>query len=1192
MPNKKATRTQIQFPPLLNLANDRPHIDTSLKNFEKQNGPYINDMIFPFYVKSLDSEYVFDRYGKSYHIENNKFYREDLALFAVSNNHFERKDITDRMLSYLCYDVDDTYDGTNITAWATLDEETNKITFHFGDNDYTSEILFAEGTIIRSRIRILDDDALLVIYFDEQDTGYIYYCRMNRDGTIEAEMIEEAQWKVQRCRYLTTTNYTSLLTTLNKEDKYPFICISKLPNNRGTSGYGISLISDFGLVMNSKDYGFISFIDTEGVIYEYGKNLVPDSSSQTAEVTTETSAYFNIYTGHDTNTMYGAFLYKDGHYYEYAEDGVLGEEINFPTTYQPNPTKIDYVTIGDVSYDYGTYNYRLYASTITVATSSRDVEWSFSAESLLDQDVHYSTSDSSYPKSITVERRVYTGQDDSNLNNWRDVLINWMGEEALIEDAQIGRGSFLLTSTTATEQQVSWLVAPNIFLDNGKMYSMWTFNCAAGTWSNSGTADGANYFTMAVGNTIIESAEFGEITVANDIATYKFTPLSYFTVTNDSRCVRGNSFQIGQNFFANWVKLNNPSTTAPTTRQSGTAESTSSRYLEYANSNETDLLYFPGSIRCASTALSYYNYWTSIISPTTDIANGPEEDFLGWVASGYRCQLNNTGWRLLYNTDVSGISTIQGISYTEEMHHMGTLVTPWQSIDEDYIVVGNNKYCIYRATDGTYYQISIEEGAQIQSLLTDRYILVNTTSFWNMYDAKLNKMFHYATDYNGRLFHGSPNASDEPAIDGTLSYIRVTGDCINGNYNIYPRYAVSSILLPAKINYRIDVSYSQVYDSICPETQDTQGIDMYWGSMNKTATNQCKYRATIGPFLLPNQTEKFDLSNTTYQVSTSSVQLSPNIFTKYIDGQGNHDGVVEGNSNYVATYQTAVPQPQFLYNALSETLNQDAFFVLQGQFYGVIDDKIYSLIYSDGVITERDAIVDIRGMQFIGNNPIIAFFWSPSLRSVFSFTGDANLQHLYYASKWEDVLNPKNVYWYDESTQAIYVPTNRGLLVLGSKNTYMFEDWTNVTNVQISEDGVTHITNDGITYNCRYYPEEGYEPKTLHIESSFWGQGSTEVGSIDRFGITLYDPTEEHKATEVTVGTRTITDVTVKSEEKKYKITPDMWDKWSHSVLLNYNPKYIQGQGIRLYIDTDKAIQQITAHVQDRATTQLSHANL
>jgi hypothetical protein len=140
-----------------------------------------------------------------------------------------------------------------------------------------------------------------------------------------------------------------------------------------------------------------------------------------------------------------------------------------------------------------------------------------------------------------------------------------------------------------------------------------------------------------------------------------------------------------------------------------------------------------------------------------------------------------------------------------------------------------------------------------------------------------------------------------------------------------------------------------------------------------------------------------------------------------------------------------------------------------------------------------------------------------------------------------------------------------------------------------SSDNVTHIEDNGKDYSMVYYATDDYEVNNIILESSFYGTGATESTSIDRWNITLYDLEGTHPSGEVKVSVRSLTDITVKSEDKTIKITPDMWDKWSNSILITYNPKLIKGQGIRIYVNSPFIIQSITAHVMDNGTGTLSN---
>ena len=721
-----------------------------------------------------------------------------------------------------------------------------------------------------------------------------------------------------------------------------------------------------------------------------------------------------------------------------------------------------------------------------------------------------------------------------------------------------------------------WLVSPNIVIDDGSFYSMWALQLGyseANSWSNQ---------ILTVGNIIEESGLISTWTEENNTFSYTITPTEYVTIASNYQVARSNSFVVNQNIAIDTVKLNNSLATSSYALYNGGgtagSESTSSLFLEYSNSNCTDLRYYPGTTR--DTTFNYFG--DQMFSGDTVVGN--VEDQPVFVVQGYRTPVHSASpFNILYNTDSSALCLAQGISYSENTDAMGTLLTPWQTIDDDFYIAANSTSVVYRDKSNKYYKITIEEGNDLVALLDDRYILVNTTSYWNMFDSVLLKKFHYATDYNDRTMFGQtampstiiPGANSS----GSITYSRYTATAINAAYTIMPMLAVTSILLPVNIRLRVGISAEKPFRCNVDESTDIQPIDIYYGNVGSTSAD---YRYSLYPYYVYDRTIRFDLTGSSYTVG-SSLYLSPNIFTEYISGAGNNDMVKETYSTYVLRYYDN--QPFFLYNATSEVASKNGdniyFFVIQGQFYAYMNEKIYAMIYSNGSISSQEAIADTRGLVFLGNNTQIAFFYSPRNRSIYSFTGDANLAHLYNADKLTGITSK---HWYDETTQSIYVPSDYGLLVFGPNNMYVFEQWKNVTNCQFDNKEVTHITNDDTTINLTYYNKEDYEILPVDLETSFYGIGSNEYTAIDRWDIVLFDRDGTKPSTEITVGVRTITDITVKSEEKTFKITPDMWDKWSNSILIRFVPKLQKGQGIRLYLKTPMVVQRIVPHIMDMHT--------
>lgn len=720
------------------------------------------------------------------------------------------------------------------------------------------------------------------------------------------------------------------------------------------------------------------------------------------------------------------------------------------------------------------------------------------------------------------------------------------------------------------------IVVPNVVLDDGTAHPTWKFNVYTGTnptnaaeWPDSYKKFGYIYHSGSspnISGTTFVSAKGAAVSLG-----------SY-----DNCVMRSSSFIINQNFYAVTAKTSNTNANTPNALSNGTTEAAGSTFIEWTYTSHSGLRYFPGTSRLQSL----YNYYSQAAygDPTL---GGHAEDAIIYTVGGYRVPLPGSKFNILYNIENSGYAYTQGISYSDTANRIGTLLTPWQTNDEFAYIAAYGDKVVYKDKSGRWYEIEIKTGTDVLTILEDRLIILNTTSYANCVDSENGKTYHYATDYNGRLLHGESSLTGP--YSGVLktsstqyspyTYSRVTGNGINPLYKVMPRDIITSMLLPQVTRIRCRVGNEITINSLVinDNSLTTQGVDVFYSMEGDTT---CRYKYTINPFTSNTKFTKHQLLDLKYPgTASSAATLSPSLFAEYINGAGNNDMILENYDAYVLNYFDN--KPTLNYAAGTQVSNlyngKSAFFCLQGQFYGVIGDKLYALTYSGGSISSMEAIVDLGDLEFMGNNPMISFFWDPATKVIRSFTGDANLETIFQASK----LKRFNGYWYDETTQSIWISSDAGLLVFGPRNNFMFDDWKNVESVQFSNDGITHITVDDKTINLKYYEDENYIVKPVDLETSFYGLGSSELTSIDRWDIVLYDMEGNSPKSYIKVGTRTLNDITVMSEEKELRITPDMYDKWSNSVLVQFSPKLIKGKGIRLYIETPLTVQSITPHFSD-----------
>lgn len=1191
----------MKWPPLLNLAKDRPHIDTSFQNWEKVNGPYLNSMIQPVWTKSDGRKTVYSKNGNKFYVENNHLYMNDEVVESPS-------DIISQKFVRNKLDTPSTTTAAiqNGNIWSLRD-----LGIYYNDS-LVSTLRSLSGNILDARFFVNDRSTILVIVIQNaSDTRMRVYRLTTSNVVLMSNTL--ISWYANypgEYRNLATTADIRELSNLKADPIITGYYTDSLEREGSTiSAWCISLTSIYGEVEDTKRHGFSTFVIdlTNDVVLPVAGFKLPTTEQPSGITQTTTKTVFFTTEATDTSVT-KLFLTKDNStYYEYLQNSAnpVGPIYVFPVNVIPTSANRA-IVVGEETY----YVYSVvitYKTRTVILSGDPGEEYTFGAyisnqvplgqievtSGTLSQDTReiYKTDTGEVRLTYVLtqyntQANISAGWAQDRLLYFRNRDIDYSPDPLTYLNNNQGY-SFDLVETGTTFMGSS--IVPNIAMDDGAFYSLWSFDVNTETaveqnqrWDPIITLD-CPLVTMKAVPESLDSNNFLTMSRTNMVYTNQFA--------NGCTCARSNSFTINQGLFIMTAKFNNIAAANPRSLSSSGNEMAGSTFSEWTYNNRYGFRYLPGTAR-----LSSFNYYSHAVTGDPTLT-GASEDLLVYTVGGYRSRIGTSPFYLLYNVTSSGFAYLQGISYARAANNMGTLIAPWESIDEVSYVSADDTSLLYKDKAGDWYRIDIENGNELTTLLDDRYVFINTVSYFNLYDSEEKRWYHYASDYNGRLFHGQ---NTNAAISGVLStssnkyaaypYMRYTANAINPLYQVMPRDPVTSIILPITARYRCGVGNELLFDCLTNYYNGIQGVDIFWSEYSNTV---CKYQRTMN--LLDGLQQvyvKSELTGLIYPGSTSSsATLTPNVFTKYIDGAGNNDMVIENYDSYVLTYYDN--KPYFIYSAstqVSTTFDErNEFFVLQGQFYGVIGDKLYSLIYSNGAISQMDAIIDVRGLIYCGNTPMIAFFYDPAHKVLKSFTGDANLETLYSATKLSGL---SELHFYDTQTQSIYIPTSSGLLVIGPRNMYMFEQWKDVTLVQFDENGITHITNGNETISLVYYERDGYSPVVLDLESSFYGYGATENISIDRWNITVYDPDGNHKDSYVTVGVRSLTDISVKSEEKTYKITPNMYDKWSNSVLISFNPTLIKAQGIRLYVKTPLVVQSITAHVMDNRTGTLTKHSL
>lgn len=1160
--NQKALRQEVELPPLLNLQEDRPHVASDFRSAEHNNAPYINGMLLPLWKKEYDftNRPVYDYENNKYEIKNGWLTRNDKDLFPIDDRHFEREDVTEEFSNYLAYD----FDNNGTIAKLEWNTGNNSVKFTYGNWVYESGGLFSNGVVLASRVRVIYNSN-----GQAMPIGILVYESNGWQAVFYMDYLHQ-QFHIQTINWYNTQPKTDPNATFSKYEvsmPSPSIMINISPLL--TNSVGVSLVSNYGEVLFTRKEGFYSFLYYEGANAMYwGQNILPADGSSTEVIRNYIHTNF-IFSQQNSSTPEYFNVYRRDNKWYYVND---------PATEVPDSTDIAFNPkyIPNQTFEYEGQTYSVYQA---VRYYNRILFKSFIDNDqgrTINATVHFSdgytgTGTYAYNNMVIDHTYVYWTSITVRANN---IDIDYGGAPYYV--ANPTKQFTITTEIAPSTVQAAHIVAPNVFLDNGNMYSFYTIPSASEVLS-------AQPMTLPNDCLIIESGKLTWFDASSQ--RYGFEVIESHITNPYCPFPRENSICVGQNFWNSSTKFaSNGCRTPYDMYVAKTASETfdaNVKFTEYSNSNTSDMLYYAGT--CPKNEFKFFKY-----------ATNNSEDVAYFNPGGFRAELKGgTPWQILYYVDSTGAVAVQGISYAENGNKMGTLVTPIDSPAKVQYIAGCPNFVIYTDGHNKIYKVSIKSGAQISSIFDNKYIIVNTPSFWNIWDEQRGRKYHYATDYNNRVKEGLDRNSYRTNNNWFFTELksRQYVTAINANYNVLPRLPVSSIL-PGAIalchfigsdHYPYNI---RPYQSECDEAREVQAIDIF--AQYEDATDaSVKYVLSIKPYQTgPQIFRESNLEQTSYS-DTKAILAVVDILSKFIDGAGNHSLVVEGTSKYVLNYNNQ-NKPTFLYSLVSGIDVDDVqwFFVLQGQYYAVIGEKLYAMIYSNGLISQSDAIVDIRDMKYVGNTPAIAFFVNPYTKQVYSFTGDANLQKIFDAGKYHfQWAHPEKElkHWYDESTQSIYIATDEGLLVFGPDNTYCLEDYKDVVDIEFVDGDIHIIENDKETTIRYYHDRDGYETAQTYIETSFWGLGANEITSIDRWQITLYDP--EHREQDVFLQVRTLTDVSTQSEEKKLHINASDWDKYTHSALVSFTPKLIKAQGIRLSIKTIAGIQKIVPHVADQKTS-------
>lgn len=517
-------------------------------------------------------------------------------------------------------------------------------------------------------------------------------------------------------------------------------------------------------------------------------------------------------------------------------------------------------------------------------------------------------------------------------------------------------------------------------------------------------------------------------------------------------------------------------------------------------------------------------------------------------------------FRLLYQS-----GKLQAISVCPDERTVGTLVCGMGEIDTTFPVCFAiaRKTVYYKNESGAWESVTLTKDVSKASLslANDRYLIINTDRYYNCFDIVDHTLHHFASDWNDRVileteatFEDIPNTLDG-YIENCEQYNYTSAQ--GSNYVLLNTPFISSLFAP-NVGIIPKTLKAIKPKAIAGYTPNNQDIDVYYDKVS-TDSNGPKYKYSM------------DMENDEYityinavlagqRYAYDSMVLIPSIFAKFINGFINQGIIVDNGHSYVQLFANT-SKPIFAIDWASQLEGVTSAFIIQGQYYVIINNSIYRYDPDSGAIA---AVVNIAGMQLIGYTPYMALFWSGTNKTFYAFQGDNTLNLLVQADEIARVIYSA----YNPNTMSIYVITDDSIYIFGNGQLLRLE-LQGYTKCYPLYSGAA-FTGSANTLYLSYNELEGYEPAPIELETEFYGPGNGIKAVNDCVYIRLFS--QKMKMGVVKLSCQTLNETGKQSEVKQFNITPDMWDKQTRTLFLRYQPKFQAATGFSVHISSPFSI--------------------
>lgn len=499
----------------------------------------------------------------------------------------------------------------------------------------------------------------------------------------------------------------------------------------------------------------------------------------------------------------------------------------------------------------------------------------------------------------------------------------------------------------------------------------------------------------------------------------------------------------------------------------------------------------------------------------------------------------------------------------------------------------------YKTSEGLVYKLSIELGEIPLFKIVNNFIITNS----------VNSVY---TSYNMDSENGeNPFATPivcfiNQAPDATYDGAAYVGAGINEQWNLLNKQ-VTSLNFPT-INFKIDTNKGiALYLITAPGGQspfyfnNISGkipyfINIYIGELESEYKYSVK-SITIGSYeydIVP------QLQGVVFPSYSDGNTITPVDMFSIIKDSGNNQLLISNSENkaYISP-KNLIGEPLFGYYNYTETF-MDELFVLQTGTFGIDGDFIYSLQFSNSVLTSQEIVATVKDLKFLGAFPLMALFWSGLDKSIYIFTGDNNLKKLKEAYR----INTVGAIYCDPARLTMFISTDIGLIILYQEQVFLLDyPLIEGENKIYYDNGKYIVDNDFIAFS----PFENFESQSIRIKTEFYGE-SRMIKSVNDCVFVRITKNSSITSGTVKIKAYTLTEKTSESTEQIYSISEKNFDT-SGQCLLQYQPQFQTGVGFAVELESDfpvaymgishqpEAIQQAPKGKQNVIATPISKPN-